>query len=138
MSFGARLLHTLVFSSIKWVADTWQNPPHRVRIIENSRAEQGSVRLRPRGKYREKPLGLDSVFKNWHILLHCWIFKLGLHLYQAAEQPPLQSGGGAHFCHSPYHSPLPLSAQPTSPTAAWPSRPAEFSAGLKGAPGALS
>lgn len=56
------LQRTLVFSSIKWTADTWQNPPHRVgvRIIENSGAEQESVRLRPSGKYRDKPLGPHS------------------------------------------------------------------------------
>lgn len=72
MSFGARLLHSLVFSSVQWVADIWQNPPPRVgaKIINKSGAGQESGRLRPSGKYREKSPRAHSVFKKLAYFTH--------------------------------------------------------------------
>ena len=59
MDFGARLIKTPVFSSVKWVAGIWQYPPHRVgvKITEAMVAQPEAEGPRPSGTCKDKPLG---------------------------------------------------------------------------------
>ena len=58
----ARLIETPVFSSAKWVAGTWQYPPHRVgvKITEDTVAQPEPEGLRPSGTRtnRQADLGI--------------------------------------------------------------------------------